>query len=195
MYWSWLSNTQFNGGQKTVGQGYLKIPFERWTNPFAENSFTGSWGEVLTLIGGPLSSASVTGEMLVLIRGCSIVHCLLPDSELGPQSVQQKSQVWGVPFSRRFCTVTLSLVHTMLRFSDHPPDTRQILFSDSKLGPEGVDRSGMRTVQDIHTVTSAHICTKTFRPSHYQRPYCWSIYYTPPSSVKAWAVTWLALFA
>ena len=85
----------------------------------------------------------------------------------------------------------------MLRFSDHPPDTRQILFSDSKLGPEGLDRSGMRTVQDIHTVTSAHICTKTktFRPSHYQRPYCWSIYYTPPSSVKASAVTWLALFA
>lgn len=193
MCWSWLSNTQCNGGQKTVGQGYLKIPFERWTNPFAEKCFTGSWGKVLTLIGGPLSSASVTGEMLVLIRGCSIVHCLLPDSELGPQSVQQKSQLWGVPFSRRFCTVTLSLVQTMLRFSDHPPDTRQILFSDSKLGPEGVDRSGMRTfilsrphtfvlrlrLSDLHTISGPIA----------------EAYYTPPSSVKAWAVTWLALFA
>ena len=48
--------------------------------------------------------------MRVLIRGCSIVHCLFPDSELGPE--QGKSRVWGVSTPH---TITVSRLQVGFR--------------------------------------------------------------------------------
>ena len=48
--------------------------------------------------------------MRVLIRGCSIVHCLFPDSELGP--AQGKSRVWGVSTPH---TITVSRLQVGFR--------------------------------------------------------------------------------
>ena len=48
--------------------------------------------------------------MRVLIRGCSIVHCLFPDSELGPE--QGKSRVWGVSTPH---TITVSRLQVDFR--------------------------------------------------------------------------------
>ena len=48
--------------------------------------------------------------MRVLIRGCSIVHCLFPDSELGPE--QGESRVWGVSTPH---TITVSRLQVGFR--------------------------------------------------------------------------------
>lgn len=68
--------------------------------------------EVWTLIGVPLVPVSVR-EMLVLIRGCSIVHCLLSDSELGLHT--ERAWWW-----QKSGTRTLQHIHTVTLWDFRP---------------------------------------------------------------------------
>ena len=80
-----------------------KFLFQNVFHWFHRRSFDTNWS-----FSSALPSASVSGEMFVLIRGCSIVHCLFPDREVGRQ--REAKVRYGDISAHSYCHVCICTI-------------------------------------------------------------------------------------
>ena len=106
--------------------------------------------------------------MRVLIRGCSIVHCLFPDSELGP--VQGKSRVWGVSTPH---TITVSRLQVGFRTikETSPLSAVEVFAMYASLSSESPVSHDLHSAEDNEALFALQLPSESWCARRHWRPY------------------------